>query len=285
MPQVRCPSCGITINLEGRRETDYELVLSSLRRVPKTFTDLLHETRLPRKTLSLRLKELIESGAIIKDNGYRLNGSSASIPVKSLTKKGYGLKSRMVRFIRDNPHGNRDAFLIGAVFVFMILGPLMFVQPFTSPIAHAHSFDIVPSAGGEFNLVVGVQSVDYLYAWQGKIRYNPNVFQIKEIIAGNFLSANTLVLNSSDSIIPDAGAYPEAVMAFSCDGEQGMLFIGGTLIGDSPGKTGDGKLAVVTFEVLVAPDQNADMGVSGDVILLNPDLLDAKAELSTRIET
>jgi hypothetical protein len=81
MPQVRCPNCGTTINLETRKETDFNLIINALHKNPKTFTQLLNYTRLPRKTLSLRLKELCDRGVIIKDGGYHL---SESYPIKKL---------------------------------------------------------------------------------------------------------------------------------------------------------------------------------------------------------
>lgn len=75
MPQIRCPNCGMTINLENRREIDLGMILKALEKKPRSFTELLHITHLPRKTLDLRLKYLIKSGAIVKDEGYRLNGT------------------------------------------------------------------------------------------------------------------------------------------------------------------------------------------------------------------
>lgn len=78
MPQIRCPKCGTTINLENRKGVDFSMILNALQRSPKTFTDLLHLTGLPRKTLSLRLKCLCDSGTIVKDGGYRINGALPS---------------------------------------------------------------------------------------------------------------------------------------------------------------------------------------------------------------
>lgn len=78
MPQIRCPKCGTTINLENRKGVDFSMILNALQRSPKTFTDLLHLTGLSRKTLSLRLKCLCDSGTIVKDGGYRINGALPS---------------------------------------------------------------------------------------------------------------------------------------------------------------------------------------------------------------
>ena len=77
VPQITCPNCGTTINLENRKEIDLDMIRNAARRQPKTFTELLHITKLPRKTLSLRLKELCQSGMLIKNEGvYKLNGVS-----------------------------------------------------------------------------------------------------------------------------------------------------------------------------------------------------------------
>ncbi len=71
-PQITCPHCGNTINLENRKEVDFEKIMYALNSAPKSFTELLEITSLPRKTLSLRLKDLCNSGSIVKDGGYRL---------------------------------------------------------------------------------------------------------------------------------------------------------------------------------------------------------------------
>jgi len=75
MPQVRCPNCGLTINLENRKQLDINLITDAVNRRGKSFTDLLHVTKLPRKTLSLRLKELCITGILTKSDGvYELSG-------------------------------------------------------------------------------------------------------------------------------------------------------------------------------------------------------------------
>lgn len=54
------------------------MILRALRKKPKTFTDLLNITGLPRKTLSLRLKDLLKSRTIVKNGNYHLNGALPS---------------------------------------------------------------------------------------------------------------------------------------------------------------------------------------------------------------
>jgi len=52
------------------------MILSVMQKGSETFTELLKNTCLPRKTLSMRLAALRDSGVIIKDGGYYLNGSA-----------------------------------------------------------------------------------------------------------------------------------------------------------------------------------------------------------------
>ncbi|MEM2915249.1 MAG: PKD domain-containing protein [Candidatus Bathyarchaeia archaeon] len=83
MPRIRCPNCGLTIDLESRKEVDFSQIFNALKGKERTFTELLHITHLPRKTLSLRLKALCKQGLIVKDNGgYRLMGSWTSEPYR-----------------------------------------------------------------------------------------------------------------------------------------------------------------------------------------------------------
>ena len=77
MPQITCPNCGTTINLENRRALDFKLIRSATDKTPRTFTELLHITKLSRKTLNLRLKELCAEGILLKNDGmYSSNGAS-----------------------------------------------------------------------------------------------------------------------------------------------------------------------------------------------------------------
>ena len=82
MPRITCPTCGTTIDLENRRMLDFGRILQALQGGPKTFTELLKITGLPRKTLSLRLKYLCDSGAVLKNGTYSLNKSSNNKEVR-----------------------------------------------------------------------------------------------------------------------------------------------------------------------------------------------------------
>ena len=97
MPQIICPYCGRKINMERRREVDYTLILNALKSGPKRFTELYKTTELPRKTLSFRLKDLLQGKYIIKENGYYfLNRTHLSNNKKFLeVKKLHVLKSNI----------------------------------------------------------------------------------------------------------------------------------------------------------------------------------------------
>ncbi|MDH7477383.1 MAG: PKD domain-containing protein [Candidatus Bathyarchaeota archaeon] len=100
MPQIVCPNCGITINLENRKNVDYDRILYAIQKKPKTFTELLKLTGLPRKTLSLRLRDLCCSGIIVKDNGYRLNGNSMLDESKMLASFNQPFDMNWKKFVR-----------------------------------------------------------------------------------------------------------------------------------------------------------------------------------------
>jgi hypothetical protein len=82
MPKITCPGCGTTIDLENRKLLDFGKIFKALQGGPKTFTELLRITGLPRKTLSLRLKSLCDSGAVLKNGTYILNKNSNDNGVK-----------------------------------------------------------------------------------------------------------------------------------------------------------------------------------------------------------
>ena len=282
MPQIRCPQCGCSINLETRRKTDFHLISSNLQYGPKSFTQLLHATQLPRKTLSLRLKQLVENGTITKDGGYRINGAS-HVPAKREKKRGYEMKSRIYRFIKENPNGNRDALIIGVLLGFLVLGPLLFAQPFFVVKAHhVHDFDLQPSLEDSFSVAINVRDAVDLYGWQGKISFDSNVLVVADVVAGDFLSSNALVVNATGGYLIDEPESPESLLFVDVD-ESGVLFMSGSLLGDVLGKSGNGRLVSVTFEIASDATEDLTANLEGDVILVNHNVRDAEGTLE--IET
>ena len=150
-PQITCPHCGNTINLENRKEVDFEKITYALNKSPKTFTELLEITNLPRKTLSLRLKDLCTSGSVVKDGGYRL--SSSFRPYEKMS----GIKSNGNGKMKGTIHrmGKNMQWMPVALIVCLVIvafgSAMMLSPPAPTPVAPTASFFYVPSS----NLVTG----------------------------------------------------------------------------------------------------------------------------------
>jgi len=209
----------MTINLKNRKEIDLALITKAVQHKARTFTDLLHMTKLPRKTLSLRLKEMCSDGTIIKKDGvYRLNRL-----FKTQEKSNFSAN----RF-SDILHDKR-----------MKAGLMMIALLISFPVAaQALAFLFVPPAplqtqepviSGNFTMVLAVQNVTDLYAWQVVITFNSNELEVMKIASGDFVEVR----------------FPFFVNA--TDVGEGVLLLGGTLCGTVPGKNGSGRLATITF--------------------------------------
>jgi hypothetical protein len=86
--------------MERRREVDHTLILNALKSGPKRFMELYKTTELPRKTLSFRLKDLLQSKYIIKKDGYYfLNGTHLSNSKKFLEVKKLHVLKNNIRII------------------------------------------------------------------------------------------------------------------------------------------------------------------------------------------
>ncbi len=229
MPQVRCPVCGTNINLESRRETDFRMIVSLLEKKPKTFTELLRATKLPRKTLSLRLKELCEAGIIVRDKGYHLNGSPPPhLRGKVLNVGGNGGKHMFVF--------NKKALLLLLVICIGI--------PLSGYVYANYAPKIVISVGeekpkiqyyGTLTIEVKIENVTDLFAWQARINYDTGILEFREITRGDFFG-DTIphILNSTDTFA----------------NLEDDLLVGDSLMGiDVTGVNGSGTLGVITFAI------------------------------------
>jgi len=285
MPQVRCPNCGVTVNLENRRETDFDLIVGSLKNEPKTFTELLRTTHLPRKTLNIRLKDLINSGVIVKDRGYHLADSpqTREFQARRSTKRIHSLRAKAIHFIKDNPKGNRDAVVIIAFFALMMIG---ITRPFMVTAHHVHEIDTgAQVSDATFQVTLGIANAVDLYSWQGKILYDPTVLKVVDVGAGDFLSSETIVINSTDEI-SSISTPPSAcsILIFTTDTDSsGVLLIGGSLLGKVQGSYGEGTLATITFGVINEQIGTINANLGGGIILLNSDLSDAKGILTAEV--
>ncbi len=228
MPQIRCPNCGLTINLESRKELDIDLITSAVRGKAKTFTGLLHETRLPRKTLSLRLRELCGNDTLVKKDGvYLLNGAHYR-----KSKRGINIP----RFSNTRLNGKMSSAVL--LIALLMLG---------SPIA-AHvlaGFFVSPTLQkpvifGEFVMAVEIHDFIDLYAWQVIMTFNRSELEVLEVISGDFVG----------------DSFPTFVYRVR---EDGLLLLAGTLVGRTAGKDGSGVLARIVFGYVVEEYQEPEI--------------------------
>ena len=162
-PQITCPYCGNTIGLENRKEVDFEKIMSAIGKSPKTFTELLTITSLPRKTLSIRLKELCASGSITKDGGYHLAPSMVSSNGIFRKNSGNGKMNPTILHIKKHVQWIPVALIVCLVVV--AFGSAMMLSPPASPPAPiTANFSYLPSS----SIVVG-QSLTFISSSNGAI--------------------------------------------------------------------------------------------------------------------
>lgn len=220
MPEVTCPNCGLTINLENRREIDYGLIMDATKEAA-TFTELLHATKLSRKTLSARLKELCKNGAIVKINGlYQSDGSSNEVRGRSIMRTSQGFS----RAFRDR-RLRTLVWMLMLVTSFSVSGYVLAMH-FAPALQQVNTEPVIV---GYSTAIVGIHDVNDLYAWQVAMVFNATELKVLQVTAGNFVGTD----------------YPFSFN--STDTREGLLLLGGTLAGDMPGKGGSGVLATVVF--------------------------------------
>jgi hypothetical protein len=221
MPQITCPNCGTTISLENRREVDFKLIRDATDRHPRTFTELLHVTRLSRKTLNLRLKELCSEGILLKEEGmYKSNGASEFGNNGGHIVKGF---SKMFEDKRVRTGlmlvALLASFSVSGYVLAMMVAPTTYVQPHV---------ELGPL--GTLTVAVSVNNVSDLYAWQAAIAFNSTQMRVTETTPGDFMSVEFPYFDSST------------------DTSDGLLLLFGTLKGNATGITGSGTLATIVFE-------------------------------------
>jgi hypothetical protein len=226
MPQIRCPNCGMTISLKNRKEIDLDLITNAVRSGPKSFTYLLHSTKLPRKTLSLRLREMCEGGMMMKNEGaYVLAGMPQS-------------EARIGGCFRRLPTITTDKRIRAGILLALLLisSPVaaqvlasLFMAPQESPPPPVNE----PTVIGSFTMTLAVQNVRDLYFWQVIINFNPDQMKVLKIDSGDF---------------PE-GEYKS--LFNSTRNYEGTLMLGGAIIGSPTGWEGPGKLATITFGYFV----------------------------------
>jgi hypothetical protein len=223
MPQITCPNCGTTISLENRREVDFSLIKNATDRRPRTFTELLHITRLSRKTLNNRLKELCAEGILLKQEGmYKLNGAS------ECGNNGEHFMKGLSRVFEDKRLRTGmiliavlASFSVSGYVLANIMAPNNYVQPKLNPIAL-----------GTFTIALNVNNVTDLYAWQAAIAFNSAQMRVIETSPGNLMSVTFPYFDSSGP-------------------SDGLQLVAATLKGNATGITGTGTLATIVFEYYV----------------------------------
>jgi len=221
MPQIVCPNCGMTINLEKRKEADFNLIRDATRKKPESFTRLLRITKLPRKTLALRLKTMCEDDILIKKDGkYMLNGAS------KFDNNGGKFAKRV-----SNLFENRR-FKTGLMLIALLIGSSTSGYVLAKFFAPNETYQ-QPTVIGNFTMALEINNVDDLYTWQTLITFNSSQLKIIKNDPGEFLGTDyPFFLNASDI-------------------GEGRLLLGGTLYGSVTGKNGNGTLATIIFGYFV----------------------------------
>lgn len=215
-----CPNCGLTISMEERRNIDFNLIKNAASKRPTSFTRLLHITKLPRKTLALRLKDMCEENILVKENGmYRLNGKS-SFYDNGNTAKGF---AGILKDKRFRTGLMLIVFLMGSSASGYALARFLTDNEITSE----------PQLLGEFRMTVEVNDVTDLYTWQVLITFNSSELVVTNAYPGGFFEID----------------YPFFLNA--TDIGEGKLLLGGTLSGAISGKSGSGTLATMVFGYLI----------------------------------
>jgi len=228
VPQIMCPNCGMTINLEKRKEIDFYLIKKATKNTPKTFTELLHITRLPRRTLSVRLKELCEKGILQKKDGkYKLNG-------KHTFENGRKFQRKLPFFLGDD----NKKIKISLMLIMLIFSSATFGYALAMFLPEESNSE--PKILGTFTMTLYVNEVENLYAWQVIIKYDPQNLKLVNASPGGFLGENYPQYINETNI--DGGIFLGPVTV-----ERNTIMVGGTLVGAVEGKSGSGKLAVFTF--------------------------------------
>jgi PKD repeat protein len=149
--------------LENRKEVDFEKIMHALGKSPRTFTELLTMTNLPRKTLSLRLKDLCASGSIMKDGGYHLNPSVASANGIFRKSNGNGKMNQTMLHIKKHVQWIPVALIICLVVV-AFGSAIMISPPAPPPAPTTANFYYVPTS----NIVTGC-NLTFISASNGPI--------------------------------------------------------------------------------------------------------------------
>lgn len=229
MPQITCPNCGTTISLENRKETDFGLISNAARRNPRTFTELLHVTKLSRKTLDLRLKELCREGILVREEGmYKLSGTPG------LQSSGPCFGKGLSRVFNDK-RLRTGIMLVALLLSFSASGYVLAM--FLAPPRQVEEFHQEPVVLGNFTMALDAYNVKDLYSWQAVISFNSSEVKVMNVMPGTFFEIKSPL---------DIGVG-QGIFANATDVWQDGLLLTGSLCGNVTGKDGGGTLGTVVF--------------------------------------
>lgn len=221
MPQIMCPNCGTTINLENRRKIDFGIIKEATEKSPKTFTELLHLTKLSRKTLNLRLKELCMEGVLVKEEGcYRLNGSS------HVGGNGEGFMKGLSGVFNNKKI--RTGIMLLALLAFSSASGYVLAARFPPPKAEPQS----PKFLGTLTMNLNIVEVNDLYAWEAVISFDSSKLEVREVLQGDFFAAEPPFFVTAGDVY------------------ENTQLIGATKFGATQGNSGSGTLAIIVFGIL-----------------------------------
>jgi DNA-binding transcriptional ArsR family regulator len=212
------------------------MIVSELKKGPKTFTDLLHATKLPRKTLSLRLKELRKSGIIIKDKEYRLNGSPPPSYSRGEIEKLFTLENK------------RKILLLALILCISIpVGTYAFATYVAPPPPEAPPEPPQPQYYGILTVDIKVRDVNNLYAWMARINYNASLLEFR-----NFTKPKVEDLLFKSSLMDEFGLNSTDTFQYTQSGEM-ISLSNDLLVADSlqegTSSNGSGTLGRVAFAI------------------------------------
>lgn len=175
--------------------------------------------------MSLRLKELCAKGTLVKRQSmYKLNDALSSGNRSLDPMKG------VMNVFRDKK--------LRTGFILIMLLLCSSTSGYVLATFLARQEEQEPTIIGRFTAVVDVSGVRDLYGWQALIVYNSNKLKVLRVIPGGFVGAK----------YPEHAAdVSENIFLNTTDVGDGRLLLFGSMIGNVPGKNGNGTLATIIF--------------------------------------
>jgi hypothetical protein len=239
-PQIRCPNCGITINSENRRKIDLSMIVRAVQKKPQSFTDLLKMTKLPRKTLSIRLKDLVGMNIIKKNGLYYLNEEADTKELVNVQKPPIVIRRKVLL----------------ALLVLAVMAPVS-LQAYAMFQANLFA-PPQPVVKGYFTATLYIANVQDLYGWSAVISYDSDHTNWIEILPGS-IDELPYALNNT---------FPE----------MGLLLVGNTLIGDDPGITVSDRAPLISIKFAYYSEDYTEPSLLSEYLWHETKLLNSNKE-------